>query len=68
MLKPIILITTLLGALSLSACTNGPAEKAGLKADMGVEAAKEAVSPPGPGQKAGQAIDKTTKKIKQAVS
>lgn len=54
--------------LSLNACTNGPAEKAGLKADMGVAAAKEAASPPGPGQKTGQAIDKATKKVKRAVS
>jgi hypothetical protein len=36
----------------------GPAQRAGVNIDKGVQSAKDAINPPGPGEKAGRGLDK----------
>jgi len=41
--------------------SKGPAERAGVSIDKGVQNAKDAINPPGPAEKAGRALDSTVK-------
>ena len=38
--------------------SKGPAERAGVSIDKGVQNAKDAINPPGPTEKAGRALDR----------
>ena len=41
--------------------SKGPAERAGVSIDKGVQNAKDAFNPPGPAEKAGRALDSAVK-------
>jgi len=55
-----LLTALLLGAvLTCTGCeSKGPAQQAGENIDKGVQAAKDAINPPGPLEKAGRGVDK----------
>jgi hypothetical protein len=58
----IILLT-----LGLSACeSEGPAERAGEKADAAAERAKEAIDPQGPAERAGEKADEAMERAGEA--
>ncbi len=58
-----MLLTALALASGLSACSKGPAEKAGEKVDNAATAVKDAITQPGPAQKAGQKVDQAGKNV-----
>ena len=56
------LAALLVVAFATAGCeSKGPAERAGVSIDKGVQNAKDAFNPPGPAEKAGRALDSAVK-------